>query len=277
MKSQSINCYKFILLVFLIGMFSVVAQAQEEDLKAAMKADKTGTNPINFQNELRFYNEYQWLNSAGDGYQNITTLEYRTPILGGKWQVRVKARNQMINADLNDDGVTDIDEGGWGDTDVRLLTVPYMNMQTKTAIAFGIEAFLDTAKKDSLGSGATVLGPQVFGAFFGVLGFDLIAPAYQHRFSVDTDSRTGHVEQGFIDVFGLKMSKDKQVWMLINPTLIMDYEANTKFLLFDVELGTMLDEYLGTKGHSAYVRPSVSFGADRGTDASIEVGYKIIW
>ena len=276
MKLQSATYYFFILLVLLAGSLRAEAQT-DEDAQVAMKADKSGTNPINFQNDLRFYNEYQWLNSAGDGFQNITTLEFRTPILKGKWQARVKVRNTMINADLNNDGATDVDEGGWGDTDVRFITVPYVNMKKKMAFAFGIEAFLDTAKKDSLGSGATSLGPQIFGVFFKTLGFDLIAPAYQHRFSVDEDSRTGHVEQGFIDVFGLKMSKDKQSWMLVNPTFVMDYEANTEFLLLDLEVGTMLDKYLGTKGHSAYVRPSVSFGKDRGTDASIEVAYKIIW
>ncbi len=48
-------------------------------------------------------------------------------------------------------------------------------------------------------------------------------------------------------------------------------------MIIDVEAGTMLDKYLGTKGHSAYLRPSIGIGGDRPTDGSIEVGYKIIW
>lgn len=39
--------------------------------------DQTGTNPINFTFDARLYNEYQWLNTEGDGNQNITTFEYR--------------------------------------------------------------------------------------------------------------------------------------------------------------------------------------------------------
>ena len=64
MKSLSINYYTFILFVLLIGAFSVEAQAEEvevqteEDAQAAMKSDKTGTNPINFTYDLRFYNEW---------------------------------------------------------------------------------------------------------------------------------------------------------------------------------------------------------------------------
>ena len=93
------------------------AQAQDpgksaEEPKAAMKADKTGTNPINFTHDLRLYNEYIWLNTVGDGYQNITTLEYRQPIFGGKWQFRTRIRGVSIEADFNNDGIDDVDEGG---------------------------------------------------------------------------------------------------------------------------------------------------------------------
>ena len=65
--------------------------------------------------------------------------------------------------------------------------------------------------------------------------------------------------------------------MLVDPQIVIDHEANTEFVLIDIELGTMLDKYLGTKGHSAYVRPSVGMGQDRPYDASIEVGYKIVF
>jgi hypothetical protein len=142
---------------------STCALAQEsEDVKAAAKADKTGTNPINFQNELRIYNEYLWLNTDGDGNQNMTTLEFRAPFLEGKWQWRVRARYNAIAADLNNDGSDDIDESGFGDLDMRFLTVPYMNLEKKMAFATGLELFLDTASEDALGSGAWSLGPQVF-------------------------------------------------------------------------------------------------------------------
>jgi hypothetical protein len=278
MKSLLMKHYAFILFVLLIGVLSVEGQAQE-DLQEAMKADKTGTNPINFTYDLRFYNEYQWLNTDGDGHQNISTLEFRAPILDGKWQFRVRSRMTNFKADLNNDGSADLDDSGFGDTDIRFLTVPYLDMSKKMAIAVGFETFLDTAADDSLGSGTTSLGPQVFAVFFKPFDgmFDLIAPAYQHKFSVEKDDDRDDVELGFIDVFALKMSKDKQKWMLINPTVVLDYKKNQEYLLIDFEVGTMLDKYLGTKGHSMYLRPGFSIGQDRPTKASIEVGYKIIW
>ena len=57
----------------------------------ADEKDKTGTNPVNFQYEIRIYNEYSWLNTAGDGHQNVTTLEFRTPFSDGKFQYRMRA------------------------------------------------------------------------------------------------------------------------------------------------------------------------------------------
>ncbi len=48
-------------------------------------------------------------------------------------------------------------------------------------------------------------------------------------------------------------------------------------MVVDAEMGMMLDKYLGTKGHSMYIRPAVGVGGDRPIDGSIEVGYKVIW
>ena len=258
-----------------LGAFQDEPPPAEGDEQLVDESDQTGTNPINFTFDFRVYNEYQWLNTAGDGDQNITTLEFRAPILDGKWQFRVRARGTVINADLNDDGVDELDESGFGDVDFRFLTVPYVNPEKRIAFAAGLEFFLDTASDEALGSGATSLGPQVFLVFFKPFGLDLdlFAPAYQHKFSVGGND----VSQSLIDLFVLKTSEDKTLWALVDPQIVIDHESNTEFVLLDIELGTMLDKYLGTKGHSAYVRPSVGFGDDRPYDASIEVGYKIVF
>ena len=212
-----------------------------------MKGDKTGTNPVNFTYDARIYNEYSWLNTAGDGSQNVTTLEFRAPFAAGKWQFRVRARYSFIEADFNDDGVDDVDESGLGDVDFRFLTVPYLDMSKKLAFAVGLETFLDTASEDALGSGA--------------YSFGFLYYRYAHR----------------IDLFFLKQSADKQRWVLLDPQIILDYEEEKEFMIIDAEIGTMLDQYFGTKGHSGYLRPSVGVFEDRPTDGSIEVGYKIIW
>jgi hypothetical protein len=244
-----------------------------------MKGDKTGTNPINFTNDIRLYNEFLWLNTEGDGEQNITTFEFRTPFADGKWQFRARARYASIEADINGDGIDELNDNGFGDFDFRFLTVPILEMKKKFALAVGFETFLPTATEDSLGSGALSVGPQVFAVFFAPFGIKgtLVAPAYQHKFSLDEDEGRRDVHQGLIDIFILWISSDRQYWVLGDPQIVLDYEENKEFMITDMEAGIMLDRYLGTKGHSAYLRPSIVVGGDRPTDGSIEVGYKIIW
>ena len=250
------------------------ADAAKADIKEEFKADKTGTNPINFQYDFRLYNEYQWLNTDGDGWQNTSTLEFRAPFANGKWQFRMRARGQVIQADLNGDGIDDLDDAGLGDTDIRFLTVPYMNLKRRIAIAPALEVFLDTATDDALGSGSWVLGPQAFVAFFRPFGlpFDFF-PGYQHKFSVGGND----VHQGLIDLFVLKTWRTKTRWLLLDPQIVLDYENDAEFALIDVEVGAMLEEYIGLKGHSAYLRPSFGIGTDRPYDYSLELGYKIVW
>ncbi len=267
----------------LVGLSAVSAVAQDDmeeavDIEAEMEKDKTGTNPINFTFDARVYNEFQWLNTDGDGDQNITTFEFRAPLGDGKRQYRMKMRFQDLEADLNDDGIDDLDESGMGDMDIRFLKVPYVNTEKMMAFAYGLEMFLPTASEDALGSGAWVMGPQLFGVFFKVLGMiDLVAPGYQHRFSIDEDDGRDDVHQSVIDLFLLKMSKDKQQWVLNQSTLVLDWENNTEFMQVDLEFGTMLDALLEAKGHSCYLRPGFGIGADRFQDASIEAGYKVVW
>lgn len=152
-------------------------------------------------------------------------------------------------------------------------------MGKKFAVAAGLETFLDTASDDDLGSGATSLGPQVFSVFLNPLDFKgtLFAPAYQHKFSVDVDDGREDIHQGLIDLYVVWISPNKQYWSIFDPQIILDYEQDIEYPIIDLEVGTMLDKWFGTKGHSVYIRPSVGVGGDRSNDGSIEVGYKFIW
>lgn len=272
MRNTTLTAWAFVVLT----LIAAEVPAQE---KSASRGDKTGTNPINFTHDIRLYNEFVWLNTAGDGNQNLTTLEYRHPFFDGKWQFRTRIRASWIEADVNDDGIDDLDDFGLGEVDFRFLTVPYVNMQKRRAVAVGLETFLPTATDDSLGSQRLSFGPQIFGVLFAPFGIKgaLIAPAYQHKFSVYEDDDLKDLHQGLIDVFLLWTSTDKQWWALLDPQFILDYEEDVEFGLIDAEFGTMLDRFIGKQGHSVYVRPSIGFGRDRRTDGSIEVGYKIVW
>jgi hypothetical protein len=269
-----------------MGALSPPSFAEESNAEAngsaASKSDKTGTNPINFQRDLRAYNEYSWLNTEGDGSQNVTTVEFRTPFAGDKWQFRARTRYNALAADLNDDGRDDIDDSGRGDTDIRLLTVPYLKGANAFAVAF--EAFFDTASEDSLGSGTTSLGPQAFYVHFFknshlpiYSGGGLFAPGLQYKFSIDEDGGRADVDQILIDLNYLAMAPDNQSWFFTDPQIVFDRETDTEFALLDLEFGWMMTSwYPEMKGHSFYVRPSIGVGGDRPSDYSVEFGYKIV-
>lgn len=260
-----------ILIAFVLCIvFSSIGFAQEPD----DEQDKTGTNPVNFQRELRVYNEFSWLNTAGDGTQDLTTVEFRSPFLGGKWQWRVRARYNLLSADLDNDGVDDIDESGLGDVDMRFLTVPFLNMAKKRAFAVGLEVFLDTASEDALGAGSTALGPQAFYVKFLRRGF--FAPGLQYKFSVDEAEGRSKVDQILIDLNYLLMAKDKQSWFFTDPQIVIDNENDKEFVIVDFEFGWMMSKWTDLEGHSFYVRPSVGLGTDRPIDGSIEIGYKTV-
>jgi len=265
---------KTLLIVIAIVASVVLSSAGFAQTEDGMK-DKTGTNPINFQRELRFYNEFTWLNTPGDGTANVTTVEFRTPIFGGKWQWRARGRFSTITADLNNDGIDDVDESGLGDMDMRFLTVPYLNMAKKRAVAIGVEAFLNTASEDELGRGTTSIGPQVFYVKFLKRG--LFAPGLQYKRSLDEDRGRADTDQILIDLNYLRMSKDKQSWFFTDPQIIIDDENDIEFSIIDFEFGWMMTKWKpDLKGHSFYIRPSIGVGSDRPVDGSIEVGYKVV-
>ena len=124
-----------------------------EEVDEGKKNDNTGTNPINFTYDARFYVETTWL----DGGSLIApTFEFRVPLgrdlanltnqkagifndLGEKYALRVKFRPQQ-NLNLDDPGgdpTAGVNISGMGDTDFRFLAVPYAT--NKWGIAAGLE------------------------------------------------------------------------------------------------------------------------------------------
>jgi len=274
-----------VLLATIALSLSSLAVAQEEGANAEAAAkdtsDKSGTNPINFQRDLRIYNEYLWLNTEGDGNQNLTTLEYRTPFAGGKWQFRTRLPYSSLTADFNGDGIDDIDDSGLGDVNFRLLTVPYF--KGANAVAFAMEVFLDTASDDSLGAGNTSLAPVVFVGHFFRGGFGpwkkggLFAPGLQYKFSVDEADGRAKTEQIILDINFLLQSEDGQSWLFAEPQIVFDQETNADFAIMDIEFGWMMTKWWPKlKGQSFYVRPTFTIGTDRPMDYGLELGYKFI-
>jgi hypothetical protein len=270
----------FIMFLAVTVLFALAApgvRAQEptaEDVKEKFAKDKTGTNPMNFTFDARLLNEYRWLNTDGDGGQNVTTFDFRAPFAGKKWQFRAKLRAVGLKADFDDDGIDDVDEFGFGDIDLRFMTIPYMNLKKRMAVALGAEFFLNTASEDALGAGATSVGPFIFLGYFNPIGpGSIFVPGYQHTFSIDEDDGRSKVHQGLIDMFLVKTFSDNKYWGYVDPQIVLDYENDVEFMLLELQGGMMV----GPAGHSIYAMPSFGVGTDRPYDFSLEAGYKIVW
>ena len=289
MKKSYLLLSIFLAAALLLGPTAGDVRAQEADAQEAdapevgkaeaavtNKDDKSGTNPINFQRDIRIYNEYTWLNTEGDGNQNVTTLEYRTPFASGKWQLRARLPYSILKADFNGDGIDDVDDNGLGDVNFRLMTVPAM--KGANAFAVALEVFLNTASEDSLGAGSTSLAPIVFWGHFFKGGWGpwkkggLFAPGLQYKWSIDEDKGRDKVEQIIIDINYLLMAENGKSWLFVEPQIIFDQENDVDFAIIDMEFGFMTSR----PGQSWYLRPTFTLGSDRPTDYGIEIAYKWI-
>ena len=147
--------------------------------------DDTGTNPVNFTYEARFYTEMAKLDGGGSLITN--TFELRWPLgrnvanirgdqtdslfhqMGQFASLRFRGRYAGLSVPTPGMGAFGTSQvSGIGDFDARLLTLAYTS--SNLIIAAGVEAFFDTATNDDLGAGQASLGPQVFTVFPGVLG-----------------------------------------------------------------------------------------------------------
>ena len=260
-----------------------------EEVEEGKKHDNTGTNPINFTYDARFYIESSWF----EGGSFISpTFEFRVPLgrdlanltnqkiglfndLGEKYALRVKFRPWQ-NLNLEDPGgnpTEDTNISGIGDTDFRFLAVPHVT--NKWGIAAGLEAHFPTATNDLLGTGRYALRPQVFAGFFGLLGKNSIfAPGYLYRFDVGGDDGRADIDQHELDIYLVWLLAQMKHWLIINPALAFDVENDENIYVVDVEWGYTIPQL---RGASIHIRPGVGLGEDKPFDWTFEFGIRFIW
>lgn len=269
-------------LLFLVLTGATPALAQDDE-------DNTGTNPINFTYDARFYVESSWFDG---GSFNSPTFEFRMPLgrdmanltnqrigifndLGQRMALRLKFRPwQTLTLDDpggNPAAATTI--SGIGDMDFRFLATPYVTQ--KWGIAAGLEASFPTATNDLFGTGKYSLRPQVFLGLFGLLGKNSIfAPGYLYLFDVAGASDRASVEQHQFDIYFVWLLAQMRHWLIVNPQINLDVENDVNIYLIDVEWGYTIPQIPGA---SIHVRPGVGIGEDRPFDWTFEFGLRAIW
>jgi len=264
-------------------------EAEEPAEEEPAAVDNTGTNPINFTYDARFYMETSWF----DGGSLIApTFEFRLPLgrdlanltnqkvgifndLGNRFAIRLKVRpNQNLNLDdPAGDPTAGTNISGMGDMDFRFLAVPFAN--NKFGIAAGVEVFIPTATNDLLGTGKTSLRPQVFLGFFGLFGKNSIfAPGYLYVFDVAGDPDRPSVRQHQIDMYFVWLLAESRHWLIVNPQMNFDTVKKTEIYIVDVEFGYSIPQLPGAAIH---IRPGVGIGSDRPFDWTFEFGLRFIW
>ena len=175
-------------MVFALVFAAVPARAQYEGSKPS-KEDKSGTNPLNLQNQVSFYNEFKELPDDG-GYANYMVARYWYPFND---QTNLVLKLPVVSTD-----VTGEQETGFGDAELRWNWIPYMSQ--KFGLVLGAEFFFDTATEDSVGTGKHAAAPLVVGVFMFPSGL-LFAPAYEYKFSCAGDDDRQDISMSLIDLF----------------------------------------------------------------------------
>jgi len=277
-----VNKNAYAALVFCATLWSTALVAQ----------DNTGTNPVNFTYDFRVYSELAQLDNDA-GSSALTTAELRVPLgrdiaylsddptespfydMGSRWQLRFRAKYKNLSLENPLNPPFDASEvSGIGDFDARLLWIA--SASKKMVLAAGLEVFMDTASNDALGNGQTVLGPTAFAVFPGLLGpGSLFAPGYQYVVDAGGGNGQSDISRSQIDLYLVWGLADGRNWLIIDPQVIIDHEANDDvFATLEVEWGYMM---VPESGISAYFRPGIGLGSDKLYDWNFEIGLKFVW
>ena len=256
----------------------------------AAKEDNTGTNPINFTYDARFYSEMATLPHQG-GSMITNTYEFRWPLggdmarlrgektglyadMGKRAAFRIKVRQKSLSLENPDESPFGTSEvSGIGDLDLRLMSI--LHSSKSLLIAGAIEATFDLASNDYLGSGKTLLLPVVFFVFPSLMGpGSIFVPAFQYVFDVGGDPTRSDVSRTQIDLYFVWLLSGGKNWLIADPQVVFDHENDINRGLVEVEWGYMISQ---SAGASTYVRPGVGVGPDRPYDWNLEAGLKFIW
>lgn len=229
-------------------------------------ADKTGTDPSNFQRTLSLANEYADLAHNG-AYLNTTTLTYIEPTShrGGRFVLELPFAVTDVTGDT---------DGGLGDLTVRYGQI--LSLDRRKAFAAGLGLVMPTATATALGTGKWSLEPSASVILFLSREW-IFAPSFKQTVSFAGDSSRADVNLSAFDFYIVWRSPSLTQWVILDPAFAWNWERSSDQLLGTTTLtyGHLLGR-TGTAVWSAYVKPGVGWGSGRASDWSIEAGLKVV-
>ncbi len=245
------------------------------------KADKTGTNPLNFQRTAQVVNEFDGL---GGAQVNFTRFRFAQPFYGGRMSFRAEIPLVYAHAGIANPGgdeggggsvtrVGNVSRFGLGDINLKFSYIPYA--RKSGGLLTAVELNPPTATESVLGTGKWVLAPTVAYGFF-LPGNHIFAPAYKHSISFAGNDSRADVNNGSFDLYFVSKFDDNRQWITVDPTYLLNYQQGkysgaTLRVIYGRVLGKIGDAVV-----SGYVKPGVGIGHDRPNDWSVEGGISLI-
>ncbi len=224
-----------------------------------------GTDPTRLSRNFSVGLEY--VDLPGGGSVTTANIRYGTPISAdGRTALQFKLPVTGTTADAFS-GV-DI-----GDASVKLTRV--LALTGRYGIVASGELSFDTAGRSSGGSGTEVLKLTLVYAKF-LKGGAIFAPAIVHTERVG-GSVTGRpdIRNTVIDFYYVPKLADKRTYMTIDPSIKYDWETDDPSAALAVTVGRIIDTG-GPGTSSIFIKPSIGIGNNRGLDAGIEIGFKVV-
>lgn len=206
--------------------------------------DKTGTNPLNLQQQIDLSNTYITLDTL---YLNTTTYRHAVPF----FHRRVRVAGVLPIGFSN---LTGSPMGGLGDVGADVEWTPWLS--SRGGMVAGLRTTWHTATSDGLGFGGThTLMP--YAQFVGqATSRTLLAPFIAYRTGVGGDDFAPAYRDVLVGATAVWRASNR-AWVSTTPQVVFDLEHDRAYGDVGVEVGYMLLDRVGT-----YVRPTVGFAAN---------------
>ena len=222
--------------------------------------DRTGTNPLNLQQQIDVSNTYVELDTL---YLNSTTYRHAVPL----FHRRVRLAGLLPFGMSNLTGTT---ERGLGDVGADVEWTPWLSKGS--GLVAGLRTTWNTATSEGLGYGGTHTLMPYAQYVRQVSPRVLLAPFFGYRFGVGGDDFAPGL-QGLARRGDRRVAATDRTWIATTPQVVFDIEHDRTYGDVGGEVGYMLLEHVG-----AYVRPTMGFGrnGEKPYTWGVTFGFRIV-
>lgn len=246
-----------------VGVLPAHAQAADPAARpSGANAGNDGTDPTRPVRKADL--GFEHIDLGGDASFDTATLAMVQPVGSGRDAISIEI--PFSSAGSPDDGY------GLGDIQIKWTHVAGLTRTHGWVFRAGLA--LDTASRESLGSGQMVFKPTVVYTRF-LRGGAIFAPALGHSVSVSGNSSRSDVNSTTLDFYYVPRLGNPRVFMTVDPAYTVDWENDNQFASLAVTLGYKVRNPSGGQSQ-VYIKPSASLGSERPNDWGLEVGVRVL-